>query len=377
MVSLKVKAISRKISLDYQSERQSVLHDSPFIIDPAKVILVTGANGFIGSRVVRTLLACGFKQVRCLTRPTSSPGNLENIAKDLGSSSLDIIKGNLLSRETCRIATEGVSVIYHLAAGVEKSYPGCFLNSVVTTRNLLEAAVSEPSLVRFVNVSSIALYSNERIRRGGLLDESSDLDTRLAERYEPYVYGKAKQDEILLEYAKKYRLPYVIVRPGVVFGPGKAKITDRVGSDTFGVFLHKGLSNMIPLTYVDNCAEAIVLAGLREGVDGQVFNIVDDDLPTSRQFLRRYKRDVRRFLSIPVPYTIWRAFCTLWERYSSWSGGQLPPAFNRRSCSIYWKGNTYSNRKAKDLLGWAPRTSMSDSLRLFFDYMRDAEVKKR
>ena len=346
-------------------------------LEPGRTILVTGANGFIGSRVVRALLDHGFDRVRCLARPTSLGGNLDRLAAEFGASRLEVVSGNLLSRETCRVAAKGASVIYHLAAGVEKSYPGCFLNSVVTTRNLLEAAVSEPSLVRFVNVSSIALYSNERIRRGGLLDESSDLDTRLAERYEPYVYGKAKQDEILLEYAQRYRLPYVIVRPGVVFGPGKAKITDRIGSDTFGVFLHKGLSNRIPLTYVDNCAEAIVLAGLREGVDGQVFNIVDDDLPTSRQFLRRYKRDVRRFLSIPVPYTAWRAFCTLWEKYSNWSGGQLPPAFNRRSCAVYWKGNTYSNQKAKDLLGWAPQMSMTESLGLFFDYMRDAEARKR
>ena len=363
--------------MDSQSDRQFGLDDGPFIIDPEKIILVTGANGFIGSRVVRTLLAYGFKRVRCLARPTSTSGNLEKLSEELGRSNLDIVKGNLLSPETCRIATAGISVIYHLAAGVEKSYPGCFLNSVVTTRNLLEAAIKEPEFRRFVNVSSIAVYSNERIRRGGVLDESSDSEDHLADRYEPYVYGKAKQDEIVLEYAHGHNLPYVIVRPGVVFGPGKAKITDRIGSDTFGVFLHKGLSNRIPLTYVDNCAEAIVLAGLKKGIDGQVFNIVDDDLPTSREFLRLYKRNVRRFISIPVPYTVWRAFCTLWEKYSRWSGGQLPPAFNRRACAVYWKGNTYSNKKAKDLLGWRPKVDMRESLKRFFDYMRDAEGKKK
>jgi len=56
--------------------------------------------------------------------------------------------------------------------------------------------------------------------------------------------------------------------------------------------------NTIPLTYVDNCAEAIALAGLRRGVDGDVFNIVDDDLPTSRQFLRLYKKHVKHFASL-------------------------------------------------------------------------------
>ena len=61
-------------------------------------------------------------------------------------------------------------------------------------------------------------------------------------------------------------------------------------SIAFGIFLHLGGSNPIPFTYVDNCADAIVLAGLTPGVDGEVFNVVDDNLPTSRQFLRLYKQ---------------------------------------------------------------------------------------
>jgi nucleoside-diphosphate-sugar epimerase len=302
---------------------------------------------------------------------------LDDIKSKFGDSSLEIIQGNLLSREICQMSVQGVSVIYHLAAGVEKSYPGCFLNSVVTTRNLLEAAIKEQSLKRFVNTSSIAVYSNEKIPRGGILDESCEVDSKIVERCEPYAYGKAKQDEIVLAYARKFNLPFVIVRPGVVFGPGKAKITDRIGTSTFGVFLHLGLHNIIPLTYVDNCAEAIVLSGLIKGIEGQVFNIVDDGLPASREFLRSYKCRVRRFLSIPVPYPLWFFFCFIWEKYSKWSGGQLPPVFNRRGCAVYWKGNRYPNGKAKEWLGWRPKITMSESLQRFFDYMRDVEGKRK
>lgn len=348
-----------------------------YIINPEETILVTGANGFVGTRVVRTLLSYGFKKVRCLTRSTSKSGNFEDIRKEFVEASLEIVKGNLLSRDDCGRLAEGVSIIYHLAAGVEKSFPGCFLNSVVTTRNLLEAVIQEQMLKRFVNISSIAVYSNEKIPRGGLLDESCEVDTKFVERWEAYTYGKAKQDEIVLEYAHKYNMPYVIVRPSVVFGTGKAKITDRIGTNTFGIFLHLGLNNKVPLTYVDNCAEAIVLAGLREGIEGQVFNIFDDDLPTSREFLKLYKREVRRFFSIPIPYWAWFFFCYLWEKYSKWSEGQVPPVFNRRVCSIYWKGNRYSNTKAKELLGWRPRVQMSDALQRFFTYMRDVETKKK
>jgi nucleoside-diphosphate-sugar epimerase len=350
---------------------------SGFIINPSETILVTGANGYVGSMVVRTLLAYGFKRIRCLTRSTSKSTNLADITEGGVSADLEIVKGNLLSSDDCSRAAKGVSVIYHLAAGVEKSYPGCFLNSVVTTRNILDAVIREQTLKRFVNISSITVYSNEHIPRGGLLNESCEVDTRLVERHEPYTYGKAKQDEIVFEYAQKYQLPYVIIRPSVVFGPGKPKITDRIGTSTFGVFLHLGLNNKIPLTYIDNCAEAIVLAGLRKGIEDQVFNITDDDLPTSREFLRLYKRNVHRFLSIPIPYRPWYFFCYLWESYSRWSEGQLPPVFNCRTCSVYWKGNRYSNQKAKQLLGWHPRVLMKDGLERFFVYVREVEAQSK
>lgn len=345
------------------------------VIDPEEVILVTGANGFIGSKVVQTLLSYGYKRVRCLIRFTSNSKDLEGIINSYGKEKVEIIKGNLLSRDICSIAAQGVSVVYHLAAGIGKSFPDCFLNSVVTTRNLLEAVIQEVSLKRFVNISSIAVYSNDKLPHGGLMDESCEVDKNMLERHEPYTYGKMKQDELVLEYGWKNSLPYVIVRPGVVFGPGKAKITDRIGTDTFGIFLHLGLNNEIPLTYVDNCAEAIVLAGLRKGIDGQIFNIVDDDLPKSRQFLRLYKHKVRWVLSVPVPYPAWFFFNYLWEKYSKWSERQLPPVFNRRACAVYWKGNRYSNRKTKELLGWQPRVTMKEGLSRFFSYMK--KVKGR
>jgi nucleoside-diphosphate-sugar epimerase len=346
-----------------------------WIINKTDLILITGAGGFVGSKVVEKLLTYGFKKLRCLVRSSRNLSKLEQLASE-ASANVEFIQGNLLSREDCLQAVKGVSVIYHLAAGVEKSFPGCFLNSVVTTRNLLDAAIQETTLKRFVNTSSIAVYTNEKIPRGGLLDETCEVDTKFVERAEAYTYGKAKQDELVFEYAQKHNLPYVIVRPSVVFGPGKARITDRIGTDTFGIFLHLGLGNTIPMTYVENCAEAIVLAGLRTGIDGQVFNITDDNLPTSRQFLRKYKRQVKNIKSIPVPYWLWYSFNTLWEKYSKWSGGQLPPVFNRLTCEVYWKRVKYSNKKAKEQLGWQPKVPMNDALNIFFTYVKTIKDKK-
>jgi nucleoside-diphosphate-sugar epimerase len=270
-----------------------------------------------------------------------------------------------------------VSIIYHLAAGIEKSFAGAFMNSALATRNLVEAALETGRLKRFVNVSSFSVYSNLAMARGAVLDESCPLETAFQERWDAYGFGKAKQDEIVIEYGKTRQLPYVILRPGAVFGPGKRALTGRVGIDTFGLFLHMGGSKVLPLTYVDNCADAIVLAGLVPGVEGQVFNVVDDDLLTSRQLLKAFKRAVGGFRSIRVPYSAAFALSAIWEKYSKWSKGQLPPVFNRRRCSAEWKASRYSNRKLKEKLGWKPRIPMAEAVQLFLNQFEGGKSARR
>ena len=343
-----------------------------FIVAKDELILVTGASGFIGSRVVQKLVELGFTRVRCFTRSSSDKNRtdaLSRLAQD--GAHIEVIKGNLLSPTDCASATRNAAVIFHLAAGRgEKSYPDAFVNSVVTTRNLIEATLSHKTLKRFVNISSFSVYSNQRKPKGGLLDESCPVEERPALRGEAYCFAKVEQDGIVAEYGRKASLPYVIVRPGQVYGPGNEGITGRVGIGTFGIFLHLGGSNRIPFTYVDNCAEAIVLAGLKQGVDGETFNVVDDDLPSSRQFLRLYKRNVKSFRSIYLPHPLSYALCYLWEKYSSWSEEQLPPAFNRRRWHAYWKGARYSNDKLKRQLGWSPKVRTEEGLRQFFESCR-------
>ena len=158
--------------------------------------------------------------------------------------------------------------------------------------------------------------------------------------------------------------PVCDCQAGYVFGPGKKEPSGRVGINTFGFFFHLGGSNTLPLTFVDNCAEAIVLAGLRQGIDGEVFNVVDDELMSSHDFLKAYKK-ARPFHSVRIPYSLATAGSLVWEKYSKWSKGQLPPVFNRRRCAAEWKGNHYSNQKLKDRLGWTPRVPMKEAMARF------------
>ena len=336
-------------------------------------MLVTGAAGFVGSNVVEALLEYGFLKVRCLVRPSSDRVRLARILGDPARAArIEIIEGNLLSRQDCLKAADDVAVVYHLAAGTgTKSFADAFLNSVVTTRNLIEAVLQQKTFRRFVNLSSFAVYTNRNKPCGTLLDESCPVEDHPETRAEAYCYAKVKQDDLVAEYGRKHRLPFVVLRPGVVFGPGKTSLTGRIGTDGFGLFLHLGGGNPIPFTYVENCAEAVVLAGLRPGVEGEVFNIVDDDLPTSREFLKLYKRKVRDFRSIYVPHIVSYLLCFLWEKYSAWSQGQLPPVFTRREWAASWKRSKYCNKKLKERLGWSPKVPTDRGLDLLFESCRE------
>ena len=333
-----------------------------FIASPKDCILVTGSNGFIGSKVVDKLLEYGFTTVRCLVRPSSKLDRLKKLLGEVHArQNVEFVIGDLLSRDDCRKATAGVSIIYHLAAGMEKSFAGAFMNSALGTRNLMDAFLERGEPKRFVNVSSFAVYSNLSLKRGALLDETCPLEDAPQERFDPYGFGKLKQEHIVREYGNKHNLPYVILRPGYVFGPGKRELNGRVAISTFGFLIQVGGSHLLPLTFVDNCAEAIVLAGLTAGIDGEVFNVVDDELLSGRQFLELYKAKLERS-SVRIPYVAAYGLCFLWEKYAKWSNGQLPAVFNRRRCAAEWKGNRYSNQRLHERLDWKPRVAMKEAM---------------
>jgi nucleoside-diphosphate-sugar epimerase len=321
------------------------------------------------------LIEHGFRNLCCFIRPSSELREIEEIVKRRPAGArIEVFKGNLLSWEDCEAASKDATVVLHLAAGTgEKSFPDAYMNSVVATRNLLEAGLRRTRLRRFVLVSSFTVYANRRKPHGRLLDESCPLEEHPELRGDAYCFAKVKQEQLVAEYGKNFGIPYVVIRPGSVYGKSKGEITGRVGLGTFGLFLHLGGSNTVPFTYVDNCAEAIVLAGIVEGVEGEAFNVVDDDLPSSRQFLRQYKKNVRRFNSVYVPHVVSHGLCYLWEKFSQWSKGQLAPAFNRKRWHVEWKKTRYSNEKLKTRLGWTPSVATPEAMRRYFQSCKHGE----
>lgn len=336
-------------------------------------ILVTGAGGFLGKAIVERLLAHGQTDVRCMLRDTSKARGLEVIAARYPQARLEFVATNLRNLTEIAPAVAGCEMVIHAAAALKGSPAEMFMDSVVASRNLLEAVVNELRPMRVVLVSSFGAMGVAELPRGAMVDEKTPLEQH-PERRDVYSHAKLRQEQLFWEYSAKYGFELIVLRPGVIYGPGGGHFSNRVGLSLFGRFLHLGGKNLLPLTYVDNCAEAIVVAALSPTAGGQVYNVVDDDLVTSKQYLALYKSKVRKVRSIPVPYAMLMWGSQMVERYSQKSRGQLPAIFTPYKTRAMWGGNQFSNAKLKSI-GWRPIISTHEGLERAFAAFR-AEPEK-
>jgi nucleoside-diphosphate-sugar epimerase len=331
-------------------------------------VLITGGTGFLGQRLVRCLLARG-AEVRCLVRSTSNLAPLQQAARENQSGHLKIFRGNLGRVDSYAAALEGSPLIYHLAASLSGATAVLFMDNVIATRRLLERLGRTP-IARFVLVSSLAVYGTNRLRAAEELDETCPLDPE-PHRRDPYTFSKVAQERVAWESHGATGLPLVVVRPGVIYGPGRECLTTRVGLKLGNLLVRMGGGGALPYTYVDNCAEALALAGTTPGIEGQAFNIVDDSPPTGRELVRQYRRQVRRLRVLPVYQFAIGPLSRLCEGYARWSQGQFPAILTPYKSQAQWKPLRYNNAKAKDLLGWRPRVAFRDGLEQTFAWLRE------
>ncbi len=333
-------------------------------------ILVTGATGFLGSALVERLLAHGERDVRCLVRTGSDRTRLDALAKstpgDNGGSAIEPFVGSLSSKESAAAAIDGVGTVYHLAASLAGAPADMFLNTVVASKHLLDAVAAAHRPIKIVLVSSFGVYGVAELPRGGLVDEATPLEEH-PERRDVYSQAKLRQEKLFHEYQAKVGFPLVVLRPGVIYGRGGSRMSVRVGLDLAGIFLHLGGDNLLPLTYVENCAEAIAVAGRSDAASGQAYNVVDDDLVTASDYLRRYRREIKPLRAVPVPYAALELGSRLVVRYHRWSKGQLPAIFTPYKTATSWKGNSFTNAKLKSI-GWKPLVSTEEGLRRAFEF---------
>jgi nucleoside-diphosphate-sugar epimerase len=341
-------------------------------------VLVTGAAGFLGARVVERLLSHGYKDIRCFLRDRGKSDRLQALAEAHPDAQLELCYGNLRSTSDCARAVENVSLVLHLAAGLKGAPAEMFADSVIVSRNLLNALAARQETpidkTRVVLISSFGVYGVVPLGRGARVDEKTPLEEH-PELRDVYSHSKLRQEQLFWEYQKKYGFELVVLRPGVIYGPGGGAFSTRVGLQIGPVFLHLGGSNLLPLSYVVNCAEAVVLAAGHPDAAGQVFNVHDDDLPSASRYLRAYKKNVKRIRSLRLPYFVTQWMASSLEAYRRRSQGQLPGIITRYKAAAAWGGNRFDNSKLH-ALGWHQLVATQDAMAQTFDYLRRQSPKQ-
>jgi nucleoside-diphosphate-sugar epimerase len=261
-------------------------------------------------------------------------------------------------------ALEGMDAVVHLAAAKEGSFEEQYRGTVVGTSKLLEA-MDRTGALRLVLLSTFSLFDYLHISAGERIDENSPLEPDPRQR-DPYARTKLMQEESVRDFERDRGAAVTVLRAGVVYG------RDQLWNPRLGVALRStlwlriGNRAQIPLTYVENCAEAIVRAAECEEAVGRTLHIVDDDPPTQRAYAEAVaERMVPRPRMISLSWSLMRALARLaWEFDRRLLGDRvaLPGVLVPARLHARFKPLRYSNEHARRTLGWVPRYDFAAAL---------------
>jgi nucleoside-diphosphate-sugar epimerase len=223
-----------------------------------KLVLLTGASGFIGTRVQSLLLKSGY-HIRILARKP-----------DVKLSSIDCIVGDLLDTLVCQRATENVSIVIH-AAGAKRDITRLWKVNVQGTENLLAAALCE-GVERFVHISSVGVIGADPLNPKAFSEEVS---CRPRNEYERSKWEAEK----LVKHAGMKGLQVVILRPANVFGDADPEhgLLRLIGSVKNGWFVYLGGRHAIcNYVFIDDVADACKILAEHPDAAGHIYNLSDD-----------------------------------------------------------------------------------------------------
>jgi nucleoside-diphosphate-sugar epimerase len=314
--------------------------------------LVTGANGFVGSHLLKALRARG-DEVRALVRKDADTSRI--------SDALDfIVQGDLRDAASLRTALRGVVRVFHCAAkvsdwGFEKEFHDA---NVLGTDNLL-AAARAAGVTRFIHVSSTDVYGYP----GYPADESASY------RYRgfPYVDTKIDAEKLVWASYRERGFPVTVLRPASIYGADSITLVrDIVDLLRKGEMVHLGLRpTPAGLCHVDNLVQAMLLAADAKAAVGQAYNVTDGSGISWREYVdgladacgfKRAKIVLPRVIAYPL------AACM--EAVARSAGQKKRPLLTRMAVEIFTTNQEFSIEKIKRELGYAPRASFKEFLKV-------------
>jgi nucleoside-diphosphate-sugar epimerase len=318
-------------------------------------VLVTGGTGFLGRHLVERLALEG-DEVWVLARRGQSVGELRGLGAHC-------VPGDVRQWPSLRRAAESMDVIYHCAGKVEAGGRWVdFLEvNVLGTERLIQAAL-EHGVRRFIHVSSIGIYPERP--DGSVISEDDGPDDNTGRG--GYTRSKSMADQMALWYARTRSAPITVIRPATIYGPGGKNNLVRVGvkKGRYNIIFGDG-GSIMPLVYVDNVVDALVLAARRDEAIGRAYNIVDDDRITQRDYIRRMGVALGLQQSTTyLPLGVVRLLAGGADlAKTALRGGRRSPQgmFSRISRSL--QSVRYDTTRAKVELGWKPRIDFEEAIR--------------
>ena len=310
--------------------------------------LVTGANGFTGSYMVRNLLKNGYT-VRGLVRKTS---NLDLI-NDLD---IELVYADLAKDEITKEIMDGVDVVYNVGAafrieGVPESY---FWDVNVKGTEKLLVAAKKAGIKKFIHCSTVGVQ--------GDIKNPPAKETHPNNPGDYYQKSKLEGEQLALDFFKNEELKGTVVRPVGIYGPGDTRFLKIFKFINNGKFRMIGDGNVLyHLTYVEDLVEGFRLAGEKEEANNEIFTIGGNGYLTLSELVEKIAKILNKPASkksIPVwPVWIAGALCELICK----PFGISPPIYRRR-IDFFIKDRAFDITKAKTILGYNPTTTLEEGL---------------
>ena len=257
-------------------------------------ILVTGASGFLGQALVRRLRAEVNEPLRLLVRrppPNPPPDDLQLVYGDLGNPA------------AVDHAMEGIEVVFHVGAAMKGGNFEYRSGTTWGTRNVIDAC-ERHGVRRLVYVSSLSVLDHAGHRPGVPVNESAPYEP-YPEKRGLYTQTKLEAERMVLEAAAARRVHAVLLRPGQIYGPGAEKVPPSGTIAIAGRWLVVGSGNHhVPLVYIDNVVDALMLAGSGDLPNGSVFQLVDPQGLTQRAYVNYASRSGRIRASYVPPWLL-------------------------------------------------------------------------
>jgi nucleoside-diphosphate-sugar epimerase len=314
-------------------------------------VCITGATGFVGQALTTRLLAAG-AQIRALARPCSR-------ADALASRGVEIIPGDLSDTSAIARAVEGAEIVYHAAALVDAhGTRQQFFDANVRGSDAVLHASLRAKARRIIYLSSIAVYGPAE--PDATIDEDTPVD-ELPDERDFYASSKIEADRLAMKFAKNSAVPLTILRPGVVFGPGRPLPTALLGVRIEKLDIVFGRRNQpLPLSYIENLIDCIELASREPDNDSRQYIVIDDEKLTLGQYhATRIKITKTRTIFWPAQPLVMAATATRPVL-------RLVPAntgvFSRRQILRAAQDRHYSTRRIRDELHWTPRVGLEEAI---------------